>query len=157
VIVGITGHQRIPADAVGFVTARIVATLADAGRPLTGVSSLAAGADQIFAQVVLSAGGRLQVVVPCADYEKAFADEAGRREYARLLAAASRVETLPHPAPNAAAFLEAGQRVVDLSQLLIAVWNGEAPTGAGGTSEVVQYARERGTEIVFIWPEGAAR
>jgi hypothetical protein len=157
VIVGITGHQRIPADAVGFVTDRIVATLEGAGRPLTGVSSLAAGADQIFAEAVLRAGGHLHVVVPCADYEKAFADEAGRREYARLLSAASRIETLPHPAPSALAFLEAGQRVVELSQLLIAVWDGEAPRGAGGTSEVVQHARERGTEIVIIWPQGAMR
>jgi hypothetical protein len=157
VIVGITGHQRIPADAVGFVIARIVAMLEDAGRPLTGVSSLAAGADQIFAQAVLNAGGRLRVVVPCANYETAFADEAGRQEYARLLAAASSIETLPHPAPSAAAFLEAGQRVVDLSQLLIAVWDGEAPTGAGGTADVMQYARERGIEIVVVWPAGAAR
>jgi nucleoside-diphosphate-sugar epimerase len=157
VIVGITGHQRIPADAVGFITARIVATLEDIGHPLTGVSSLAVGADQIFAQAVLSAGGRLHVVVPCADYEKAFADDAGRREYVRLLAAASGIETLAHPAPSAAAFFEAGQRVVELSQLLIAVWDGAAPTGAGGTADLVQHARERGADIVIIWPEGAAR
>jgi hypothetical protein len=157
VIVGITGHQRIPAGAVDLVTARIVATLEEVGQPLTGVSSLAAGADQIFAQAVLGAGGRLHVVVPCARYEQAFADEAGRQEYARLLAAASGIETLSHPAPSAAAFFEAGQRVVDLSQLLIAVWDGEAPTGAGGTADLVQYARERGAEIVVIWPEGAAR
>jgi hypothetical protein len=157
VIVGVTGHQRIPADAVGFITGGIVAMIQELGLPLTGVSSLAAGADQIFAQAVLSAGGRLHVVVPCADYENAFADDDGRRDYARLLAAASGIEQLAHPAPSAAAFLEAGQRVVDLSQLLIAVWNGEAPSGAGGTSEVVKYARERGAEIVVIWPEAMAR
>jgi hypothetical protein len=154
VIVGITGHQRIPAEGMGFVTARIAATLAAAGRPLTGVSSLAAGADQIFAEEVLRAGGRLHVVVPCAAYEQAFADDAGRREYARLLAAASDVETLPYPAPSSEAFFEAGRRVVELSQRLIAVWDGRAPAGVGGTADVVQFARERGADVVVIWPSG---
>ena len=56
-IVGITGHQ-ILADAAGWtwVRAALLAELSEVPPPLIGCSSLAAGADQIFAELVLSYG-----------------------------------------------------------------------------------------------------
>lgn len=61
--VGITGHQALTSR-----TRRLVATaIRDAllGIPnLTGVTSLAAGADQIFAEVVLEVSGRIVAVLP---------------------------------------------------------------------------------------------
>jgi hypothetical protein len=156
-IVGVTGHQSLPPAAVAPVTHRILDALRETGEGLVGMTSLAAGADQIFARAVLELGGRLHVVVPSWEYESAFADDGGRAAYLKLVNRADIVETLPHPQPSSVAFLEAGRRIVDTCALLIAVWDGELPHGSGGTAEVVQYARERGSKMVVVWPKGVAR
>lgn len=53
--------------------------------------------------------------------------------------------------------MEAGRRVVNLSDLLIAVWDGEVAKGKGGTVDIVCYARERGRNVVILWPAGISR
>jgi len=63
---GISGHQNIrPQSALGWVEAVIREELLNQ-RASVGVSSLAAGADQIFAEMGLD----LEAVIPCAGYEK---------------------------------------------------------------------------------------
>jgi hypothetical protein len=47
--------------------------------------------------------------------------------------------------------------VVDPSDVLVAVWDGEPARRLGGTADVVAYARERGVPAIVIWPEGATR
>lgn len=156
-IVGVTGHQQLPLGAVPLIAEQILNMLRHSGDALTGVTSLAAGADQIFAEAVLAVSGKLHVVVPSAGYETAFADAAARSSYFELLNRADVVETLPHAQPSSVAFFDAGRRVADLSELLIAVWDGEMPRGTGGTADVVQYARARGSQIVILWPAGLTR
>jgi len=156
-IVAITGHQRWPEAADAPIRAGIAAALAGAARPLVGATSLAAGADQLFARMVLEAGGALHVVVPCARYEEAFADEAARGEYRYLLAQAAESEQLAHAQPSEEAYAQAGFRVVDLCDLLIAVWDGAPARGKGGTGEVVNYARQRGKPVGIVWPGGVKR
>jgi hypothetical protein len=41
---------------------------------------------------------------------------------------------------------------------LVAVWNGEPPSGkGGGTADTVIEAREAGLPVDVVWPDGAAR
>jgi hypothetical protein len=40
---------------------------------------------------------------------------------------------------------------------LYAVWDGKPVRAYGGTADVVAYARERGTPVRVIWPDGAQR
>jgi hypothetical protein len=123
---------------------------------LMGVCSLAVGADQLFAQAVLDAGGTLHVVIPCERYDETF----GRADLVRfreLLGSAAQVETLANPEPTEKAFLNAGYRVVDLCDLLVAVWDGEPARGLGGTADVLDYARSAGRETVIVWPPGVTR
>ena len=40
--------------------------------PLIGVTSLAIGADQLFADAVLQLGGELEAVIPFAEYDRTF-------------------------------------------------------------------------------------
>jgi hypothetical protein len=47
--------------------------------------------------------------------------------------------------------------VVEASELLVAVWDGEPARGLGGTADVVAYAREGAIPVEVIWPEGATR
>ena len=51
------------------------------------------------------------------------------------------------PVPMRRPFLRAGRRVVDLSDRLFAVWDGEKARGVGGTAEIVDYARASGKPV----------
>ena len=155
--VGVTGHQKLPIAAFPFILAEFARVLASASGEVVGLTSLAAGADQLFARAVLEGGGRLHAVIPCARYESAFVDEAARASFHELLAASSDVETLPYDQPSAQAFMEAGKRVVDLAELMLAVWDGQAAQGVGGTADVVHYARAQGREVTIVWPPGISR
>jgi hypothetical protein len=155
--IGVTGHQNLPAAFLPQILESIEGVLERGPGKLIGLTSLAGGTDQLFARAVLEKGGRLHAVIPCERYSAAFTDERALASFHELLAAASEVETLPHAQPSEQAFLEAGHRVVDLSDLMIAVWDGKKAQGLGGTADIVQYARERSREIVIVWPPGATR
>jgi len=154
----VTGHQRLPAAAVAFAEQEVPNVLtAHGGTPLVGITSLAAGADQLFARIVLGRGGRLHVVVPCERYEASFTDDDARRRFEQLLLVATEVEVLPFAAPSQDAYLAAGRRVVDLADGVVAIWDGEAARGRGGTGDVVAYAREAGRAVWIVWPRDVRR
>lgn len=157
-VVGCTGHQTL-AVATQAAIADVISAhlrLLDDGS-LEGVCSLAIGADQIFARAMLSAGGRLHVIIPSADYASTFTTDESRISYAELLASSTVTEELPFPAPTEEAFMAAGRVVADRSDLLLAVWDGAPAGGLGGTADVVRYAKERGRAVEIVWPEGAQR
>ena len=156
-VVGVTGHQDIPPAATKFVKDRIAILLCKVSGKITAVSSLASGADQLFAKIALGLGAELHVIVPCDKYESTFSNERTLNQYRKLLRDAGKVEVLKHKGPSMSAFLDAGRHVVDISQLVIAVWDGLKSRGKGGTADIVRYARQRDKEVVVIWPTGVAR
>jgi hypothetical protein len=153
--IGFTGHQRLPDAAIDYISANIRRILLSY-KDITGYSSLAAGADQLFATELLATGGRLHVVIPATGYA-ATLDHHAAASYERLLAAATDTTRLPFPAPNEAAYDAAGRWIAEHSDLLIAVWDGEPARGLGGTADAVAHARELGREVRIIWPAGLAR
>lgn len=64
---------------------------------------------------------------------------------------------MPYEEPSDEAYLAAGQEVVDLTDTLLAIWDGQPARGLGGTADVVRYARSVGKRVVVIWPLGSAR
>lgn len=48
ITIGVTGHQAIPSEALAFVKKGIADVVSRSGDHLIGVSSLAAGADQLL-------------------------------------------------------------------------------------------------------------
>jgi hypothetical protein len=155
--VGFTGHQTMPPAALGFVADGIRESLRTAGRPLAGVTSLAAGGDQLFARLLLEAGGSLHIVLPCDRFETTFTGSAVLATYRGLLRRARTLERLPYPAPSEEAFMAAGVRVVDRCDLLVAVWDGRPAAGLGGTGDVVRHAHAVGRRVHVIWPAGVTR
>lgn len=101
-------------------------------------------------------GGALHVIVPCERYNETFTDSDLAR-FRELIGGAELVETLGHPEPTEEAFLDAGHRVADVCEILVAVWDGEPARGLGGTADVVDYAKAVGLDVVIIWPPGVAR
>jgi hypothetical protein len=126
------------------------------GADLVGVTCLADGPDQLLACAVLDLGGRLEVVVPAERYRDGLEPDE-QRGYDELFAKAGHVERLPFVESTEQAHLAAGQAVVDRSDRLLAVWDGQPARGIGGTADVVKYARKKGVPVVVVWPDGATR
>jgi hypothetical protein len=137
---GITGHQDLGDDADIAWVRQALRRVVREERVTAGVSSLAAGADQLFAQVLREAGLPLIAVIPCAGYAAAFATAATRRAFERLRDEAAEQVELDFPAPGEEAFMAAGREVVRRSDLLVAVWDGQPSRGLGGTADVVAHA-----------------
>jgi hypothetical protein len=149
--IGVTGHQDLPESTLPAITRAVRAQL-EAAVDITGVSSLAAGADQLFCSVVLDLGGELEVIVPSDHYESTLSGSS-LLLYHRLLAEAKDVRRLAYARPSEEAFLAAGKEVVERCDLILAIWDGQPAAGLGGTADIVRYARQRGVPVQVIWPE----
>ena len=156
-VLGGTGHQGIPDEALASVHGGLRTIVDRCGKPLIGVCSLAIGTDQMFAEAVLDAGGQLHIVIPSREYEATFSRPEHLARYRVLLGRAELVETLDYPEPNEDAFLHAGHCVVDLADVLVAVWDGKEAQGLGGTADIVHYAEGLGKSVTVLWPEGVER
>jgi hypothetical protein len=150
--IGISGHQYL-ADPrawkwVGDVMRDLLLRFP---RPLVGVTCLAVGADSLLATLLEEQNQSFQVVLPFADYESRLPLEA-RDEYRRLLGQAAEVTTLQDRANDEESYFEAGKMVVDLSDVVLTVWNGKPAKGLGGTADIVAYARQKDKPIVHLDP-----
>jgi hypothetical protein len=155
--VGETGHQVIPSEVADHVGARLAEFCRRLGPALVGITSLAAGADQMFAEAVLASGGQLHVVVPSRNYERSFEAPEDLRRFEQLLARARTFEALDFDRPSEPAYLAAGKRVVDLSDELVAIWDQKPARGVGGTGDIVLYAEGRNLPVTIVWLEGVER
>jgi hypothetical protein len=155
--IAITGHRQLPTATEQLVDRAIRDQLAACDNAnLIGLSSLADGADQLFAQAVLDAGGQLEVIVPAAEY-RAGLPESSHAAYDSLLAHAAKVDRLDHVESTEHAHMDASQAMLDRADRLFAVWDGQPARGYGGTADVVAEARSRGLPVSVIWPDGASR
>lgn len=149
--VGVTGHQRLD-DPMGWPWVEEVVRheLGAARRPLVVVTSLAMGADQLVARLGFERGGTVRAVLPFADIERTFSKE-DLNAYRQLVSRAF-VEVLQTPGTDEDAYLAAGRRVVELSDIVLAVWDGQPARGKGGTADIVGYALRLGVPVVHINP-----
>ncbi|WAE71736.1 hypothetical protein OUQ99_21190 [Streptomonospora nanhaiensis] len=155
--IGITGHSNLSADSAELVRKALVDALEDYTEGgLVGISCLARGADQLFAEEVLDLGGQLEVVLPSADYREAKVGPEARGGFDRLLVRAHHVRYMSLTAGRQA-YEEANEAVLGGVDLLFAVWDGQPSGGGGGTADAVRLATERGIPVNVIWPEGARR
>ena len=151
--VGITGHQHLDdPTAWSWVADAIRSELTALTPPLVAITSLAIGADQLLAELVLEHGGTIHAVLPYREIERSFLPE--DLPLFRMLASQAELEILDTPGTDQDAYLAAGLRVVDLSDLVIAVWNGLPAVGKGGTADVVNYALQKGIRLLHIEPVG---
>ncbi|XVU28235.1 hypothetical protein ACQPZJ_14670 [Actinoplanes sp. CA-054009] len=153
---GVTGHRVLP-PGIAERAVRHWRRVLPGGSSPYGVSSLADGADQLFASHVLAAGGTLEAVLPCEGYAASLITDDSRARLRELCRAAVKVTTLPYPAPSEQAYLAAGLAMVDRCDHLFAVWDGRPARGTGGTADIVTYARAQGRPVTVLWVEGVVR
>ena len=111
----------------------------------------------LFADEVLKGGGSLFAVIPSAGYEQSFGDPGALRRFRALKGRASKVLELDFGEPGEEAYWAAGQKVVELSDEMLAVWDGQPSGGLGGTADVVAFAHQKNVPVSVIWPSGSAR
>lgn len=158
-IIAVTGHMDLTDASVPLVREALrVALTPYASGGLIGISCIAQGSDSLFAEVVLELGGRLVAVIPSQDYRENKVKPHHATTFDRLTESADEVLVLPNETANRAAYEEANRTLLQRAERLMAVWNGEPPTGkGGGTADTVLEAREAGLAVDVVWPEGAAR
>ncbi|MFD8824198.1 hypothetical protein ACFV1C_17770, partial [Streptomyces sp. NPDC059605] len=142
--IGVTGHRSIPQEAHAHVLAGLRAAFHGLEGSLEAFSSLAVGADQIFADIALARGAELTVVIPSSDYEDSFADAGELARYRALKDRAVREVRLDYPHSTDEAYYAAGAYIADHCDRLLAVWDGRPARGLGGTGDIVTYARSLG-------------
>lgn len=155
VAIGVTGHRILSdIEQIEFGLDDVAARLADAFPDgWTVVSALAAGADLLAARRLLARpGSRLVAVLPVArdDYETDFDTGASKAEFRDLLDQAAEVLEIPPQPTRHAAYEAAGSAVLDHSDVLVAVWDGQGAQGPGGTGGIVADARRRDLPVAWV-------
>lgn len=155
-VIGVTSHRNLTALEAEPIRQRVREFFAGLRRefpdlPLTVLSSLAEGGDQLTAEEALAADAHLIAPLPFAReaYAKDFS-EAGRDRLAALLARAETIElpllpgtTPAHVADDGAArdrqYAQAGVFVASHCHILLAIWDGRQSDLVGGTAQIVRY------------------
>ncbi|MGH3888867.1 MAG: hypothetical protein ACRDSZ_20310 [Pseudonocardiaceae bacterium] len=150
--------MNLTADSAPLIYEAITDALAPyAGDELTGISCIARGADSIFAQAVLDVDGKLEVVLPAADYREQKVKPDHATQFDELMRRALTVHVMSYKEANRVAYEAANELLVSTCDKLFAVWDGQSGADKGSTASVVEYARSRGVPVEVIWPEGASR
>ena len=159
--IGVTGHRdladpdalRAPIREAVRRLKEIVPVSPEEVVPVV-ISALAEGADRLVAEVVLRAqeDARLEVALPlpAEDYIEDFKTEDSKREFCRLLDQASDIWPTPDAPTRNEAYEQAGRYIVDRSDAVIALWDGEPAQGQGGPAEIVGYAEEQGIPLAWV-------
>ena len=160
--VGVTGHRlnRLPQQHHDRIRRQLSQSMARIEKTTGGqtalLSGLAEGADRLAAFVALGRAWSLHAILAFhrSRFEEDFADTYSVGEFRALLAASTEVDE-----PNAKwhrgktaedGYDAVGNKLVERCDLIIAVWDGEASRGRGGTVEVIEQARANGVAVVWI-------
>jgi hypothetical protein len=152
-VVGFSGHRQVAdADAAAKAIRTALETLRrEVPGEWIGVSSVAVGSDQAFVDQVLGIGMAWHVILPLprAEFQKDFsADEWAVVE--KLLTQAEHSRVISENGEREDAYLDCGMETVNDADVLLALWDGEAARGKGGTADVVAYAKALGKPVIII-------
>jgi hypothetical protein len=157
VAIGVTGHRFLAeADRLraGIDRALVRIDARFPGQAWSVISSLAEGADRLVVERVLAYRASAHLVVPLPlpvkEYEVDFTAADSVRDFRRLLGLAGEVIPLPGAASREEAYAASGRYILDHADLLIALWDGHAAQGRGGTGEMVAAARQKGLPVAWV-------
>jgi hypothetical protein len=131
------------------------------GGTLRIISALASGADQWVVHEALKLNFELQSILPFDrdEYLKDFTIQSDASAYLELLEKASAIVELDGKVdvditgkrkPDSRSYEAVGRAVLNQTDLLIAIWDGEDSHGRGGTGQIVREALQNGIPVVWI-------
>ncbi|PUA19358.1 hypothetical protein [Glaciimonas sp. PCH181] len=148
--IAVSGHQARPGIDWKWTAFEIEAVLRHYQPIRQAFTSLAVGSDQVFAREALALDIPVSAVIPMIGYERFFTGS-DLESYEALLEHCN-VIRLDGSGDDDKSFLDAGRYVVDSSDLLVAIWDGQRANGLGGTANIVAYCIELGRTVVHINP-----
>ena len=161
--IGVTGHRDLPdPEAVLSAVERLMDTLQQSfsrrsGPPVRWVviSPLAKGADRLVARAVLQRpGAKLEVITPfpLVEYRHDFEQPTDLAEFEQLVRQADSVVELANERETSRSqgYLAAGRAVVESSEIVIAVWDGQPAASSGGTLETIKHALEHKRVVLWV-------
>ncbi len=169
--IGITGHRGLPegaAEAVEVALDRVLGAFRSAaerlaldegspfapGEPcLLLHTPLAAGVDQIAAPIARAHRFSVRALLPfgASEYQSDFAPGSERVAFLSQLEQAESCLALPGARDREhEAYLLVGQAVVAVSDIVVAIWDGEAAQGPGGTADVVELALRSRVPVIHV-------
>lgn len=154
--VGFTGHRKVPYEAKSRQVIRDFLAQQKASHHgiLYGVSSAAAGGDQLFAESCLELSIPLRILLPRpAEQFRADFDDTSWQRTVHIMENAISVEVTGRFEARDEQYYDCGIQTVAESQLLVALWDGQPARGIGGTQDIVSYARKTGHPIAWIHSE----
>lgn len=166
--IGFSGHRELPNEATARAAVRAeISSLKSAAvlmhAWLVAVSSVALGADLVFAEECLAAGLPWKCLLPFPQ-EEFRRDDFTEADWARVeqcLARAYRVETLTegiplNPEARNKAYTDCGHRTVEAADVMLLLWNGQPSKGSGGTADMWEYARTLNRPAWYFNPVDAS-
>ncbi len=162
--IGAIGHRSLAAVDIPELTAAAnevlrqirdaarLATAAGAGVDLRCMSALAEGADLLFAHAALELEYTLSVALPFHReiYRNDFSNDDAKSDYDSMLGRATSVYELDGVSGDPFAYRAVGRVLVEQSDILLAIWDGQPERGPGGTADVIRNARNADVPVVTI-------
>jgi hypothetical protein len=159
-VIGFTGHRHLqnPEKIREAISKTLDSLRREIPGQLVGYSSVATGADTLFAEEWLASGLPWIALLPRA--EEDFKDDFTEADWAKtsaLLQKAASAKSLSgiKEADRDLAYLECGLLVVDEADVMIAVWDGQPSRGVGGTADIIANARNLNRPLILIDAESS--
>ena len=114
---------------------------------------LATGADQLAADSARALGFHVRALLPFAPdiYRTDFDEGRELSEFDRQLASADEFFALPcERSEGDGAYVQVGKAVIAAADIMIAIWDGNAGNGPGGTAHVVELALRAGVPVIHV-------
>jgi hypothetical protein len=152
-IVGFTGHRHLadPVGAARAITDSLTQLQQEAPGDWIGLSSVAAGCDQLFAQKILQLGLPWHAILPLP--QAVFKEDFAPADWAnaeQLLGQAGHLRVIDENGTREDGYLDCGMETVNDADILIALWDGQPARGKGGTADVVEYASSMGKPVLIL-------
>ncbi|MBV8278484.1 MAG: hypothetical protein JO170_24940 [Verrucomicrobia bacterium] len=154
--IGFSGHMKLSNESLS--RDQIVKVLSEWKMKfpdgISGLSSLAAGGDLLFAEACFELGIPLRVLLPMppAQFSEDFETATWKRAENALERAVS-AELAGGGLDRPHCYYECGLETILQSGLLIVLWNGRPAQGIGGTGEMAECCKNLGTPVIWIHSE----
>jgi len=157
VTIGVTGHREITQmkqviSGVDKALHKIKESFP--AEEITIISPLAEGADRLVVWRA-KANNEVELVVPLpfgvSEYMEDFSKISSKAEFVTLLEQAEQVIELPALENREDRYQTVGLYVLNNSDVLITIWDGQPARGPGGTGQIVTKAREKKMPIAWVF------
>lgn len=153
IVIGVTGHRDIVETIILRNNLKKLFTdLCDKNQKVELLSPLADGADRLVANIYLDIfKEESQLIVPMPFNQERYMedfDSKSKKEFLEYLNFTNSVIEIKDT--EGCSYKSLGVYVVDKSDTLLALWNGNFNHKSGGTGDIVKYARDQGKKVVHF-------